>query len=148
MGLDECITKWCNKNALLDDLFKPWKDKVIHLVQDRILVLQNQVGTDQVSEVLKEPEVISALEELHKNYVICPIDKATGNIAIICKRFYAYILFKELNIPSIIRDMTTAGTYCLENTLSAEEVVKKHQDDLKCKFGLSVKEDNECLPQM
>ena len=148
VGLDECILKWCNKNALRDDLFKPWKDKVIDLVQDRISVLQNRIGTDNVSEVLKEPEVILALKELHKNYVICPIDKATGNVAIICKRFYAYILFKELNIPTIIRDMTTTGTYCSESTLSAEEIVKKHRDDLMSKFGLSVKEDNECLPHM
>ena len=54
VGLDECISKWCNKNALRDDLLKPWKDKVIALVQDRISVLQNRIGTDNVSEVLKE----------------------------------------------------------------------------------------------
>ena len=30
-----------------------------------------------------------------------PIDKASGNIAFICKRFYAKVLMKELGIDSL-----------------------------------------------
>ena len=32
---------------------------------------------------------INTTDNIHKDFVVVPIDKATGNIALVCKRFYA-----------------------------------------------------------
>ena len=42
--------------------------------------------------------VRKALQDLHNNFVINTIDKANGNAAVICKRFYALALIKELGL--------------------------------------------------
>ena len=36
--------------------------------------------------------------DLHQTYIVVPIDKASGNVAIICKIFYALILTKQMKI--------------------------------------------------
>ena len=35
------------------------------------------------------------IKEFEAKYVIAPIDKTANNVAIICQRFYAEVLFKE-----------------------------------------------------
>ena len=44
---------------------------------------------------LKNNSIVKALENLHKNFIVAPVDKANGNIAFICKGFYAKRLLKE-----------------------------------------------------
>ena len=53
---------------------------------------------------LYDDEVKKCLEELHKNFVIVPIDKASNNIAIICKIFYISKILDELGIPNNTSD--------------------------------------------
>lgn len=36
--------------------------------------------------------------DLHQTYIAVPIDKASSNVAIICKIFYALILMKQMKI--------------------------------------------------
>ena len=49
-----------------------------------------------VKHILKDPSVISNLAELHNKFFILPIDKASNNVAPVCKRFYATTLLKEM----------------------------------------------------
>ena len=42
--------------------------------------------------------MILLLQELHERFVVCPIDEAASNVAIVCKRFYATVLSKELDL--------------------------------------------------
>ena len=35
---------------------------------------------------------------MHKDFLVPPIDKSTGNIAFVCKRFYATVIVKELGL--------------------------------------------------
>ena len=46
--------------------------------------------------MLKDQKVVSYLNILQEQYVMCPIDKAANNIAFICKKYYAQVLLKEL----------------------------------------------------
>ena len=39
-------------------------------------------------DCLSSPDEKKALDDIHKDFVV-PIDKATGNIALVCKIFYA-----------------------------------------------------------
>ena len=48
--------------------------------------------------MLKQDAVIEHLHELHKKYVLFPIDKAANNIAIICKKYYGTVILKKIGI--------------------------------------------------
>ena len=56
--------------------------------------------------MLKDPKVISYLNILQEQYIMCPIDKAATNIAFICKKYYVQVLLKELGLLN-----TTSNTY-------------------------------------
>ena len=56
---------------------------------------------------LSSPDIRAALENVHKDFVVVPIDKAIGNIALICKLFYASVIAKELGWGN----NNTADTY-------------------------------------
>ena len=49
-------------------------------------------------DCLSCPDVKNALDNLHKDFVVVPIDKATRNIALICKIFYASVITRELGL--------------------------------------------------
>ena len=93
--------------------------------------------------VLKDPDCVNALQQFHSDFVIAPIDKATGNVAVICKRFYAMVLFKELGIS----ESSTTKTYKKFRT-SIKTVVNNQKNVLKKKFNLDVSAENECLPHI
>ena len=40
----------------------------------------------------------NALDNILKDFVVVPVDKATGNIALACKRFYASAITRELGL--------------------------------------------------
>ena len=50
--------------------------------------LRNKLYTNKRMDFLSSPYVKNALDNIHKDFVVIPIDKATGNIALVCKRFY------------------------------------------------------------
>ena len=50
------------------------------------------------TDCLSSPDLKNALHNIHKNFVVVPIDKATGTIAFKCKRFYASAIAKELGL--------------------------------------------------
>ena len=50
------------------------------------------------TDCLSSPDLKNALHNIHKNFVVVPIDKATGTIVFKCKRFYASAIAKELGL--------------------------------------------------
>ena len=56
---------------------------------------------------------------LHQNYIPRPIDKASSNVAIICRRFYALAFVKELgdiscNSNKNFEKINTTNNYIIE----------------------------------
>ena len=49
-------------------------------------------------DCLSSPDVENALDNIHKDFVVVLIDKATGNIVLVCKRFYASVITRELEL--------------------------------------------------
>ena len=47
---------------------------------------------------LSSPDLKTALNDINKNFLVIPIDKATDNTAVVCKRFYTYVTGKELEV--------------------------------------------------
>ena len=52
----------------------------------------------KVKLVLRDPEVISYLNILQEQYVMCPVDKAANNIAFACKKYYVQLLLNNLGL--------------------------------------------------
>ena len=90
----------------------------------------------------KVPTRSRYLSLLHKNFVLAPIDKASGNVAVICKRFYAEVLVKELGLEG-----PTSDTYELVQK-NKGDIVESHVKHLKQKFDLDVSNENNILPNI
>ena len=60
--------------------------------------LTNKLYTNKHMDCLSSPDVKNALYNIQKDFVVVPIDKATGNIALISKRFYASVITRELGL--------------------------------------------------
>ena len=87
------------KNALQSETMKQWFDKVESLIDSRLDELSKTfIKPCNVNEVLKDKTALSDLWALQEKYVIVPVDKATGNLALICKRHCASVLVKELGL--------------------------------------------------
>jgi hypothetical protein len=61
------------------------------------------------------PEAAECLEEVKKNFVLVPVDKAAKNIAVICKQFYMKVLLEEMesNSTTYIRRPEDCSTLSL-----------------------------------
>ena len=87
----------------------------------------------------------SELKKLHDRDVICPIDKAANNVAVICKKFYALVLMKELGLIS----NNNNNTYNTVTGNTEDEIVTSNVSDLKAKFKVNkISKENLRLPQM
>ena len=77
--------------------------------------------------------------------MVVPIDKATGNIALICKRFYASVIAKELGLGN----NNTTDTYNSITNTSTDTIINSNINDLRSKFCIDdVNIVNQCLPHM
>ena len=141
-GIDDCIENYCQRHHLDKVVLKAWRTEVLKAVDDRIREVLPTIKCDPVSEVLKDPECHKALLDLQNRFVICPIDKATGNISLICKRFYAEVLVQELGLKN-----TRSETY-QSIRRQGKTIIQGHKRDLKSKFGIAIPEFNEKLPNI
>ncbi len=140
-SITSCIDNLAIKYKLPVQNFFSWKTKILELVDRRIEVLKSRNTPSVTKPILQDEEVQSALSELHKKFVIVPIDKATNNVAIICKRFYIQKLLNEVGIPG-----DSSSTYKLSDR-SPNDVIE--DNTILCdKFGLSLEERLKSLPFM
>ena len=68
-------------------------------MDQRVKILKRKKVPSATKQVLKDAEALSALADLHSKFVVVPIDKASNNVALICKRFYIQKLLDEVGVP-------------------------------------------------
>ena len=90
---------------------------------------------DSNIQVLKTAQCLNALEDLHNRFVVVPIDKASSNIAFVCKRFYAQVLVSELGLEKSNMCSTYEKINCDVNDL-----IEKDSQKLSENFNLPVAE--------
>ena len=144
-GLEDCVLNYCRNNAISKCAMTPWLNQVKKLLCDKVSDLKSKTVNKNNSEKLRDPFLKKSLCELHDKYVIAPIDKATGNVAFICKRFYAEVLIKELGLDKL---QTDSGTYKSIDNINIDRLIDNHTKKLGSDFGLKVKEVNQCLPSI
>ena len=57
-----------------------WTNNVKVKIDERMSHLTNKLYTNKHRDCLSSPDVKNALDNIHKDFVVVPIDKATGNI--------------------------------------------------------------------
>ena len=85
------------------------------------------------------------IDNIHKDFIVVPIDKAAGNIALVCKRFYASVITRELGLNNNL----STDTYKNAGGLSANDLIDGNMRDLKIKFGIdNISIENHRLPNI
>ena len=69
-------------------------------------------------DCLSSPDVKNSLDNIHEVFVVVPIDKTTGNIDLVCKRFYASVITRELGLSN----NSSTDTYNNAGGLSANDI--------------------------
>lgn len=98
-GLEAYIDRVCVKFPDIEtEHLVDWKNKVLEIVDLDIQKLKLKIKKQRTNPVLKQPEVMNYLNSFHEKFVMTPIDKASSNVAVICKRYYAEVVLKEIGI--------------------------------------------------
>ena len=96
-------------------------------------------------DCLSSPDVKNASDNIHKDFVVVPIDKATGNIALVCKRFYGSVTTGELGL----NNNSSTDIYNNAGGLSRNDIIHGNIRDLKINFGIdNIPIENHRLPNM
>lgn len=140
-GLKNCVQKWCNDNGVAVEAMYEWFSAVTERIDSRISNLKDRIEF-QVSSYLADHSLKEELNKLHEQFVVVPIDKATGNVALVCKRHYANVLISELGLQNNV-----STTYVQLHDTDPNNIVTKNIDDLSKIFGIrDIKSENFCLP--
>ena len=116
-----------------------WKNNIIKAFDDRIQHLKPLVKYNVSKPVLKDDSSVSCLENLQQQFVIVPIDKASNNIAFICKAFYIKRILDEVGVTDLPSDTYKICDKDIQNIV--------HNNVQICdKFRLKVEEGYETLP--
>ena len=140
-AINDCIINLSNKYSLHESTFLAWKQTIIDKVQQKILTLKRKTRYRNIKPVLKDLAVSTYLEQLHRRFVIVPIDKASNNFAFICKSFYISKILNEVGINTI-----SNPTYKVCND-SKDEIINNNTTFLQ-KFDLKITDQQKCLPIM
>ena len=96
-------------------------------------------------DCLSSPDVKNALDNIYKDFAVVLIDKVTGNIALVCKRFYSSVITRELGL----NNNSSTDTYNDAGGLSANYIIDGNIRDLKINFGINnIPVENHRLPNM
>ena len=97
-----------------------------------------------MNDVSRDPSCKRSLKKLQEKYVLVLIDKATGNVAFICKRFYASVLLKEWGLIGA----NGSPTYEYNINNEKDNIIRKNKKDLSKIFKLELPSDCETLPHI
>ena len=145
LGLEEYLDKFSNDKGLDKSCFSEWISTVLTLVDDKITLLKNKIKTKPIKSIFKDYAVKKQLNHLKESFVIVPIDKATNNIAFICKHFYAKVLVKELDFSN--PNNCDNSTYHQIHNFDKKQIIKEHKTFLS-KLKIELKQNMENLPLM
>ena len=118
--------------------FVPWQDKIMEIVDNKIHFTSLKFKPSEPVSVLKDPEAMKVLKKLQNNFVFVPIDKASNNVAIICKQYYALVILNELDINNLGSN-SVDSTYEL-SIKSSDDIITEHVN-FQTSLGLEVKEE-------
>ena len=115
-GIDDYINTWCTEKEISNLSLLEWKTTVNKKIDNKIINVRN----DQIRKTLTD---------FHQNYIVIPRDKASGKVAIICKRICALTLMKELGVTK--GNWNSSISYEIINTTNENDIIDKHTSFMK-----------------
>ena len=115
--------------------------KVLELVDKDIAELKRKTKKQRTNPVLKQPSVVEYLTSLQDKFVMTPIDKASNNVAVICKRYYIEVLLKEIGILG-------SGSATYEKATKTKEQIIHDDEEYVARLGYTLSDKEKDLPTM
>ena len=66
--------------------------------------MKKQHVNKRKKHVFRNKVHLDYLSYLHDNFVLVPVDKASNNVIVVCKKYYLDVVIKELNSTSTYRE--------------------------------------------
>ena len=126
------------KEGICYTSFEKWTKLIKNIIKSKI----ENIHFTPIRQVLQADDVKQYISSLHERFVICPIDKAGHNFAIVCKKFYIDILKKELGVNHSV----VGNEVYKPVTTSFDELVEQHRETLKNDFNIKLKPEDENIP--
>ena len=143
-NLDTFIETISKKKGLLVNNFIAWKNYILSEVDSRISSAKTKFRFTEKGSIFQNPDVKEELRCLQEHFVLCPVDKASNNIAIVCKQLYAKVILEEVNFTDI--NAGNNPTYELVHE-DQKDIVQRYKD-FQESMRLTLEEDYQKLPQM
>ena len=141
-GLETYIERVCKSCPdIKPENLTSWKNEVLNYVDLDIVRLKKKIKQQRTNPVLKQEEVSNYLNLFHEKYVMTPIDKASSNVSVICKRYYVEVVLNEIGILGDGSD-----TYERANR-SKEEIIDDNRIYSE-RLGYKLSEKENDLPTM
>ena len=124
-------------------------ETLLRTILDRISRTFRNTEHVSIRDLENRRQTQQHLDTAHKRFILIPIDKASNNIGIICKKFYVQLLNQELGITFNNGQLTALGNDTYEPfTDSLPDLFQKHQTLTQryCKNDLD--EDNRVIPRL
>ena len=139
-SIDKFVIKWSKKEKVPISTFDDWS-KLLKMFIKSKFKSKGFADTEYIS-ILNTNNVKDYIYEMHKKFVISPIDKASNNFAIICKKFYLEVIQGELGISEKIKGNSV---YKPVNQ-NIDNIIEKHVDSIKNDFNINIKEVDKNIP--
>ena len=148
-ALESFIESLSSEKGVSTPYFENWKHTVLSKIDSKITYFSTRVNGREVHKVLDNDNVKKELKALHKCFVLVPIDKASNNIAFVCKQHYASVIRAELGYPgrSMRSGTCSSPTYSLCIDVDPDELIENQVSELD-RYGLEVEEEMKSLPRM
>ena len=141
-GISTCSDNMISSHKhLSSENMTAWISTVMEKVDAKIALLKRKLNPQKTNPILKQPDVITYLEELHQKFVLVPIDKAANNVAIICKKHYVDVILKEVGFSASVTETYKPASK------SKDEIIDDGITYSK-KLGLESNDKNTELPVM
>ena len=141
VAVDSLIENLMGKYNLPGENFDAWRNEIVNIVRRKVNHFKFWKVSQPVKQVLRDPDVSNYLTDLHSKFVLVPIDKASNNVAIICKRFYIEKLLSEVGLLG-----NPNNTYQISE-INPNKIIDTNIHFCKS-LSLSVNDKMKCLPFM
>ena len=95
-SVEDYARRWASQEKEETNSLSEWVKTFRSLLKRRISKLQYKMSS-KAKPVLNDINVASSLSSLHDKYVVVPVDKASNNIASVCKTYFINCLLDNLD---------------------------------------------------
>lgn len=136
--MEDCVQQWAHSEQVDAKLLDEWKNKVWEDIKFKVQQLKRiDAKSSRHKSILHSKSIKKYLTNLQNDFVMVPTDKASNNIAVICKKFYVEQSLKELDIfhgESLVKK--DGSTYVKVNT-DYKSIINRQKRYMKSQLDIN-----------